>query len=121
MIQPKPGEVWWIDLGMRAKFRPLMVVSREDPQAERALSVCVPCTTTIKGGNYEVALPRVKWMPGSDPGVANVLGIESVEHHRFERRAGRYDPPVLAAVRDRIAWMLELSKAASAMTAPTNR
>jgi len=113
MTQPKPGEVWWIDLGMRAKFRPLMVVSREDPSAERALSVCVPCTTTIKGGDYEVALPRVKWMPGSERGVANVLGIESVERHRFERRAGRYDPTVLTAVRDRIAWMLELSKGSS--------
>jgi len=108
MIQPKPGEVWWIDLGMRQKFRPLMVVSREDREAERALSVCVPCTTAIKGGNYEVALPRVRWMPGSDVGVANVLGIEAIEHHRFERRAGRYEAPVLKAVRDRIAWMLEL-------------
>lgn len=96
-------------MGMRAKFRPLMVVSREDPQPERALSVCVPCTTTIKGGSYEVALPRVKWMPGSEAGVANVLGIEAVEHHRFERRAGRFDAAVLAAVRERIAWMLELS------------
>lgn len=85
-----------------------MVVSREDPNAERALSVCVPCTTTIKGGNYEVRLPRVKWMPGSDDGVANVLGIESVEHHRFERRAGRFEAPVIAAVRKRVAWMLEL-------------
>ena len=66
MIQPKPGEVWWIDLGLKAKLRPLMVVSREDPHSERALSVCVPCTTTIKGGRYEVALPRVKWMLGSD-------------------------------------------------------
>ena len=112
MIPPKPGEVWWIDLGLRAKFRPLMVVSREDPAAERALSVCVPCTTTVKGGSYEVALPRVKWMPGAEQGVANVLGIESVEHHRFERRAGRYDPAVLSAVRARIAWMLELSKRA---------
>ena len=113
MIQPRPGEVWWIDLGIRAKFRPLMVVSREDPSAERALSVCVPCTTTIKGGAYEVGLPRVKWMPGSQQGVANVLGIASVEHHHFERRAGRYDATVLAAVRDRIAWMLELSTASS--------
>ena len=52
MIQTKPGEVWWIDLGVRAKFRPLMLVSREDPSAERALSVYVPCTTTIKGGDY---------------------------------------------------------------------
>ncbi len=108
MIQPKPGEVWWIDLGLRAKFGPTMVVSRQDPDPETALSVCVPCTTTIRGGQYEVPLPRVKWMPGSDDGVANVLGIEAVEHHRFERRAGRYEAEVLVAVRKRIAWTLEL-------------
>lgn len=48
-------------------------------------------------------------MPGSDIGVANVLGITSVELHRLERRAGRYDAPVLARVRERIGWMIELS------------
>ena len=95
-------------MGMKAKFRPLMVVSREDPNAERALSVCVPCTTMIRGGNYEVPLPRVKWMPGADEGVANVLGIESIEHHRFDRRAGRFDTSVVTAVRERIGWMLEI-------------
>ena len=108
MIQPKPGEIWWVDLGMKAKFRPMMVVSREDPDSERALAVCVPCTTEIKGGSYEVPLPRVKWMPGSDDGVANVLGIEAIEHHRLERRSGRYEAPVVANVRKRIAWILEL-------------
>ena len=108
MIQTKPGEVWWIDLGTRSKFRPMIVVSREDPNPERALSVCVPCTTTIKGGLYEVALPRVRWMPGSEEGVANVLGIQAVEHHRFNRRAGRYDASVIAAVRKRIGWMIEI-------------
>ena len=108
MIQPKPGEVYWVDMGMRAKFRPLMVISREDALAERALAICVPCTTQIKGGRYEVPLPRVKWLPGSDEGVANVLGMESIEHHRLERRAGRYETEIVAVVRDRIAWMLEL-------------
>lgn len=86
----------------------MLVVSREDPAPERALSVCVPCTTTIRGGSYEVPLPRVKWLPGSDEGVANVLGIEAIEHHRFERRAGRYEPAVIEAVRKRIGWMLEI-------------
>ena len=47
-------------------------------------------------------------MPGSDEGVANVLGIEAVEHHRFVRRAGRYEAAVIAAVRKRIGWMLEI-------------
>ena len=108
MIRPKPGEVYWVDMGMKAKFRPLVVVSREDPDAERAMAVCVPCTTEIRGGEYEVALPRVKWLPGADEGVANVLGITSIEHHRLERRAGRYDPPIVAAIRKRIGWVIEL-------------
>ena len=107
MIQPKPGEVWWVDLGVIAKIRPMMIVSREDANPERALAVCVPCTTVIRGGQYEVDLPRVRWM-GSDKGVANVLGIQSVEHHRFERRAGRYEASVLEAVRKKLAWMLDL-------------
>ncbi len=109
MIQTKPGEVWWVDMGMKAKFRPLLIVSREDPDPERALCVCVPCTTAIRDGKYEVPLPRVRWMPGSDDGVAKVLGIEAVEHHRFHRRAGRYEPQVIEAVRKKIGWMLELS------------
>jgi mRNA interferase MazF len=48
MILPKPGEVYWVDLGAAAKFRPLMVVSREDADAPRALAVCVPLTTQIR-------------------------------------------------------------------------
>ena len=47
-------------------------------------------------------------MPGSDEGVANVLGIQAIEHHRFDRRAGRYEAPVVAAVRKCVGWMLEI-------------
>lgn len=104
----KAGGVCWVDLGMKAKPRPLLVVSREDPDAERALAVCVPRTTEIRGGRYEVRLPRVKWLPGARDGVANVPGVMAVEHHRLNRRAGRFDPSVVPAVRDRIAWMLEI-------------
>jgi mRNA interferase MazF len=108
MINPKPGEVYWVDLGIAAKHRPLMVVSREDSEAERALAVCVPLTTEIRGGHYEVQIPRVRWLPGADKGVANVHGITSVERHRLERRAGCFDAPVIKEVRATIAWMLEL-------------
>ena len=113
MTSPKPGEVYWVDLGMAGKYRPLMVVSREDPQAERALAVCVPLTTAIRGGNYEVSVPRVRWMPGADEGVANVQGITSVEHHRLEQRAGRFEPAVIARVRKAVSWMLDLENATS--------
>lgn len=108
MTSPKPGEVYWVDLGAVAKHRPLMVVSREDADAPRALAACVPLTTQIRGGNYEVALPRVRWMPAAERGVANVQGITSIERHRLERRAGRFEPAILKKVRQAVAWMLEL-------------
>ena len=108
MINPKPGEVYWVDLGMAAKHRPLLIVSREDAEPERALAVCVPLTTEARGGSYEVPLPRARWLPGPDDGVANVLGITAVERHRPQRRAGQFDSSVLKKVREAIGWMLEL-------------
>ena len=94
---------------MKGKLRPLLVVSREDAAAERALCVCVPLTTQIRGGDYEVTLPRVRWLPGADEGAANVLGLTSIENNRLERRAGQFETRVLQSVRNKIAWLLELN------------
>ncbi len=107
-MNPKPGEVFWVDLGLKGKVRPLLAVSRQDDDAVRALCVCVPLTTQIKGGHYEVPLPKVKFLPGNDRGVANVQGIVAVEHFRLDRRAGEFHPDILAQVRLALAYMLEL-------------
>ncbi len=112
-MNPSPGEVYWVDLGLAGKVRPLMVVSRYDPEAPRAVAVCVPLTTEIKGGSYEVPLPRVRWLPGALEGVANVQGITAVEHDRLARKAGRFDPPIVQNVRKAVAWMLEFDAAAA--------
>jgi mRNA interferase MazF len=109
MTNPKPGEVYWVDLGLKGKLRPLLVVSREEADAARALCLCVPLTTSLRGGDYEVILPRVKWLPGNDEGAANVQGLTSVENHRLERRAGLFEPGITKSVRAKIAWLLELN------------
>jgi mRNA interferase MazF len=108
-MNPKPGEIYWVDLGMKGKVRPLMVVSRQDDNAVGALCACVPLTTQIKGGEYEVALPKVRFLPGNDRGVANVQGITAVEHSRLSKRAGEFRPEVLAQVRDALAYFLEIN------------
>jgi mRNA-degrading endonuclease toxin of MazEF toxin-antitoxin module len=36
-MKPKPGEVWLVDLGLAAKTRPVVIVSRYDPTPPRAL------------------------------------------------------------------------------------
>ena len=109
MTRPKSGEVYWVDLGLKGRLRPLLVVSREAAGAERALCVCVPLTTQLCGGDSEVKLPRVRWLPGADEGAANVQGLTSVENHRLERRAGQFEACVTLAVRQKIAWLLELN------------
>ena len=47
---PKVGEVFMLDLGYQGKTRPIVVVSREDAAAPRALSVFVPLTKESRGG-----------------------------------------------------------------------
>jgi hypothetical protein len=36
-MNPRPGEVWMADLGFAAKYRPVVIVSRQDPDPPRAL------------------------------------------------------------------------------------
>ena len=44
-MSPRPGEVWLADLGLAAKTRPVVIVSRHDHDAPRALVLYVPLTT----------------------------------------------------------------------------
>lgn len=53
----KPGEVYRVDLGASGKVRMMLVVSREDTDPPRALSLCVPITSAYRDSDYEVELP----------------------------------------------------------------
>ena len=48
-----------LDLGYQGKVRPVVIMSREDSHAPRALSLFVPLTKESRPSNYEVTLPRV--------------------------------------------------------------
>ncbi len=50
----KPGEVWLADLGLAAKTRPVLIISREDADPPRALVLYAPLTTQNRGSQYEV-------------------------------------------------------------------
>ena len=43
-MNPQPGDVWLADLGLAAKTRPVVIVSRPDPDPPRALVLYVPLT-----------------------------------------------------------------------------
>jgi mRNA interferase MazF len=90
-MTPKPGEVWLVDLGLAAKTRPAVIVSRYDPEPPRALVLYVPVTTQNRGSAYEVDLSNVSFLRKGS--VANVQGLGSVPVVRLERKLGNYQHP----------------------------
>jgi mRNA interferase MazF len=75
-MSPQPGDVWLADLGLAAKTRPVVIVSRFDPNAPRALVLYVPLTTHNRSIRYEVGLPKLPFLDRDS--VANVQGLASL-------------------------------------------
>jgi mRNA interferase MazF len=105
-MPPHPGEVWLADLGLAAKTRPVVVVSRDDPDAPRALILYVPLTTQNRQSPYEVVLPRLPFLEHDS--VANVQGLGSLPTVRLERRLGRLPDDVMARIKRALAFALDL-------------
>ena len=105
-MTPKPGEVYLVDLGMAGKVRPVVIVTREDANAPRALSVTVPLTSQNRGSQYEVQMPRVPWLKHQS--FANVQAMAAYEHHEFLERRGRFEQPALEKIKDALRWALDL-------------
>ena len=94
---PQPGEVWFVDFGCEAKHRRCLVVSVPDPNARLAIASVVQITSQHGGTPYEVALPRVPWLP--EQSYVNAQSVQPVKWIEFERKAGQFEPPVLKDVR----------------------
>ena len=90
------GDVVIVDLGMRAKVRPCVVVSVGQPDRQRNMSVVVPMTTEIRGGECEIPFPKPAWL--RQESVVNVLGIAGVDNAKIERRISAFSADKMAAI-----------------------
>ena len=102
----KPGEVYRVDLGAGGKVRMMLVVSREDSDPPRALSLCVPITSAYRESEYEVELPsrpffRVK-------SYANVQGLQAIQHHEMQGPIGTIYGGPFERVREALRYALDL-------------
>jgi mRNA interferase MazF len=102
----KSGEVWLADLGLAAKTRPVVILSREDPDAPRVLVIYVPLTTQDRGSPYEVDLGHLRFL--REPSVANVQGIGSIPAVRLQRKIGTVPPETLAKIKQAIRFAMDL-------------
>ena len=105
-MPPHPGEVLLADLGLAAKTRPVVIVSRDDPDPPRALILYVPLTTQHRHSLYEVVLPRLPFLEQNS--VANVQGLGSLPTVRLERRLGMLPDAIMAQIKRALAFALDL-------------
>jgi len=106
-MNPQPGEVWLADLGLAAKTPRVVIVSRLDPQAPRALVLYVPLTTQNRTSTYEVVIPRLSFLDRES--VANVQGLGSIPTVRLERRLGQLPERTIADLKAALMFALELN------------
>ena len=105
-MNPKPGEIWLADLGLAAKTRPVVIVSRHDPHAPRALVLYVPLTTQNRRSSYEILLPSLPFL--RETSVANVQGTGSVAVVRLERKIGVLPKESFLKVKEALRFAFDL-------------
>jgi mRNA interferase MazF len=105
-MSPQPGDVWLVDLGLAAKTRPVVIVSRSDPAPPRAVVLYVPLTTQNRNSRYEVIIPRISFLDHDS--VANVQGLGSIPTVRLERKLGKLPAATLAEIKAAIAFAVDL-------------
>ena len=111
-MNPRPGEIWLADLGNAAKTRPVVIVSREDPDPPRSLVLYVPLTTQRRDSPYEVPLPRLPFLDRES--VANVQGLGSLPTVRLERRIGKLPAAMMERLKEALAFAMDLERASNA-------
>jgi mRNA interferase MazF len=106
MASFKRGDVVIVDLGMMAKIRPAVVVSIAKPDKQRKMSVVVPMTTEVRGGECEIAFPKPPWL--KQECVVNVLGVAGVDDAKIERRLSAFPVDKMAEIDSALRRMLAL-------------
>ena len=104
--KPKPGEVWFADLGMIEKGRPVLVLSYPEPDDARALVVVAPLTSQIRGLRGEVDLGHPRWLP--KPSAVNVQGLASFDRHKLPRKYGKLTTAQYDEVKAALRELLDL-------------
>jgi len=100
------GDVVAVDLGMAAKVRPCVVVSISKPDSERNMSVVVPMTTEMRGGECEIHFPKPAWL--RQESVVNVLGIAGVDNSKIERRISAFPAEKMREIESVLKRLLSL-------------
>ena len=102
----RPGEVWFADLGIVDKSRPVLVLASPQPADARALVVVAPLTSQIRNLRGEVFLGKPRWLPKVS--AVNVQGLASFDPGKLARRLGVLTNEQYQAVKAMLRDLLQI-------------
>jgi mRNA interferase MazF len=105
-IDPQSGEVWFADLGIAAKNRPVLVLYVPEDEDARSLVIVAPLTSQIRGRRGEVDLGKPRWLP--KPSAVNVQGLASFDPGCLSRRLGVLGASDISHVKNALRDLLNL-------------
>ena len=108
MTNFRRGDVVLVDLGMASKVRPCIVVSISNADSHRSMSVVVPMTTEVRGGECEIHFAKPPWL--RQVSVINLLGIAGVDNSRIERRLAGFPAEKMDEISRGLGRLLDLKK-----------
>ncbi|MBI2390791.1 MAG: type II toxin-antitoxin system PemK/MazF family toxin [Deltaproteobacteria bacterium] len=97
------GEIWWAALDEK---RPVVLVSRDEAYAVRAMVIAAPVSTTVRGFAVEVKVGPAEGLPRT--GVINCDWLVTVPKVDLLERAGRLSSRKLALLDDALRFALGL-------------
>ena len=103
---PKPGEVWFAELGMVEISRPVLVLAFPEKQDARAFAIVAPLTSQIRSMRGEIDLGKPRWLPKHS--AVNVQGLASFDHHKLSRRMGELSAFQMASIKTALRDLLGL-------------
>ena len=77
------GEIWWARVDKR---RPVVLVSRQEAYAVRALVIIAPVSTTVRGFSVEVRVGKREGLPRA--GVINCDWLVTIPKSALRERIG---------------------------------
>jgi mRNA-degrading endonuclease toxin of MazEF toxin-antitoxin module len=98
------GEIWLADLGRVQKVRPVLVLSVNYKDDERAVVTFVSRTTSLRGTEYEVPHKA----PRFDAGAFDAQGINTMPDVHLVRRLAICNPSTFAEVEKSVMTWLGL-------------
>jgi mRNA interferase MazF len=105
MPTAKPGEIWRVDLGMTAKVRPCLILTRQPGSNELDVFTIVAHTTSLHGNCWEIPIPK----PFLDiEGAFDVQRIATVASVKLEHRLGELKPAEFEKVLNLLAERLDI-------------